>query len=179
MFSLSLLMLGSMHAVKVTHLLHHRRCMSDEDVEAASARMSAVKAILVGPLFPVRLHRAALRAASPRERRWIHAELMAGAAWVRLALGLLELKPLRYHILAMAAGQCLTAFFAVWTVHHDCDRLRFIARTLRGRLNNVISFNMFLHVEHHLYPRVPTCHLARMAERLDAAVPELQQKRVF
>ena len=104
---------------------------------------------------------------------------MAGAGWVGLALGLLELKPLHYHILAMAAGQCLTAFFAVWTVHHDCDRLRFIARTLRGRLKNVISFNMFLHVEHHLYPRVPTCHLARLAERLDAAAPELQQKRVF
>jgi hypothetical protein len=33
----------------------------------------------------------------------------------------------------MAAGQYLTAFFAVWTVHHPCEAARGpIARTIRG-----------------------------------------------
>jgi fatty acid desaturase len=79
----------------------------------------------------------------------------------------------------MATGQCLAGFFAVWTVHHDCDRAHFIARTLRGRLKNLCSFGMFYHIEHHLFPQVPTCHLAHLAERLDAAAPELQTKQVF
>ena len=30
--------------------------------------------------------------------------------------------PLRAHVATMIVGQCFTAFFAVWTVHHDCDR---------------------------------------------------------
>jgi hypothetical protein len=45
----------------------------------------------------------------------------------------LDVAWLRYHVVAMAAGQCLTAFFAVWTVHHPCEAARGpIARTIRG-----------------------------------------------
>jgi fatty acid desaturase len=179
LFVLSVVMLGSMHAVRINHLRHHKHCMDDEDVEAYSARLPAWRALLVGPLFPLRLHRKALEVATPRQRAWIVAELLAGAAAVGLVFGLLDVAALRYHVLAMAVGQCLTAFFAVWTVHHDCDRSHHIARTLRGRCKNLLSFSMFFHVEHHLYPRVPTCHLAALAERLDRAAPELQAKRVF
>src|SRR5262245_58663393 len=39
MFVLSVVMLGSMHAVQITHLRHHRFLMADDDVEAASARL--------------------------------------------------------------------------------------------------------------------------------------------
>jgi fatty acid desaturase len=85
---------------------------------------------------------------------------------------------LEYHVAAMAAGQCLTAFFAVWTVHHDCDHRPF-ARTLRNRLKSAIAMDMFFHVEHHLFPRVPTCRLARLAERLDRVAPELARKKVY
>ena len=72
-----------------------------------------------------------------------------------------------------------TAFFAVWTVHHGCDRHHFIARTLRGKAKNLVSYQMFRHVEHHLYPAVPTCHLRELSDRLDAAAPELQTMQVF
>jgi len=98
---------------------------------------------------------------------------------VVVVFAVLDVAALKYHVIVMAAGQCLTAFFAVWTVHHDCDRSHFIARTLRGWLKNALTFSMFFHVEHHLFPKVPTCHLGRLAQRLDDAAPELQQKRVF
>jgi fatty acid desaturase len=93
--------------------------------------------------------------------------------------GVLEIPALRYHAMAMAVGQCLTAFFAVWTVHHHCDRSQYIARTLRSRVKNMVTFNMFLHVEHHLFPRVPTCHLPQLSTRIDQAAPDLKQKMVF
>jgi fatty acid desaturase len=179
MFVLSVLMLGSMHAVQVNHLQHHKHCMDDDDVEALSARMSGLLAILFGPVFPILLHVNAIKLANCRQRRWIVAELLANAVWIGLVFGLLDVPALRYHVVAMAIGQCLTAFFAVWTVHHDCDRFHFIARTLRSRLKNFASFSMFFHVEHHLFPRVPTCHLSILAERLDKAAPELQEKKVF
>ena len=85
----------------------------------------------------------------------------------------------RYHVCAMIAGQCLTSFFAVWTVHHDCEREGAFARTLRGVLKNVATYSMFFHVEHHLFPAVPTRHLPQLAERLDKAAPELTRLRVF
>jgi fatty acid desaturase len=179
MFVLSVLMLGSMHAIQVVHLRHHQLCMSDDDVEAMSARMSGLRALLLGPWFPWRLHCKALEVATVRQRHWILFELLANVVWIVVVFGWLDWAALRYHVLAMAVGQCGTAFFAVWTVHHDCDRSHFIARTLRTRWKNRISFGMFFHVEHHLFPRVPTCHLPALAERIDRWAPELQEKQVF
>ena len=84
-----------------------------------------------------------------------------------------------YHIIAMTIGQCLSGFFAVWTVHHDCDRSHYIARTIRNPYKAFVTYNMFYHVEHHLFPSVPTCHLPELAKRLDGAAPELKSKLVF
>jgi len=175
---LSAVMLGSMHAIRLTHLHHHRHCLGEDDVEASSARLSAWSALASGPAFPVRLHLAAWRLAPPRQRRWIAAELAITALTVPLVVGVLELPVLTYHVVSMAAGQCLTAFFAVWSVHHDCDERPF-ARTLRNRLKSAIAMDMFFHVEHHLFPRVPTCRLARLAARLDRVAPELSRRHVF
>ena len=179
MVLLSALMLGSMHAVQFNHLRHHKHCLDDDDVEGSCARMPGWLVLLSGPLFPLRMHWHALRLSGTRQRLWIVAELLANVAVVLLVFVVLDIGALRYHVLAMAAGQCLAGFFAVWTVHHGCDRSHFIARTSRGRLMNFLTFSMFLHTEHHLYPRVPTCRLLELAERLDEAAPELQTKRVL
>src|SRR5947207_14799544 len=58
LFVLSLVMLGAMHAVQWNHLRHHRHCLATDDIEAMGARGSAWRAILLGPLFPIRLHQA-------------------------------------------------------------------------------------------------------------------------
>ncbi len=172
LFVLSLVMLGSMHAVKWNHLRHHRSCLAADDIEAMGARGSAWRAILLGPRFPVRLHRAALAGAPTHERRWILAELVGNLAVVGLVAGVLPERILLYHLSAMAIGQCLTAFFAVWTVHHDCAEAAPPARTIRHRVRSFITFNMFFHLEHHLFPQIPTAHLPMLARRLDATVPQ-------
>lgn len=178
MFSLSVLMLSSMHAVQWNHLRHHRHCMDDEDVEALSARMPGWKAILIGPYFPFMLHKAALQLAKPVVRRWVLFELAAIALFVS-AVFAWGAPLLVYHVIAMTIGQCLSGFFAVWTVHHDCDRSHYIARTIRNPFKAFVTYNMFYHVEHHLFPSVPTCHLPELARRLDGAAPELKSKLVF
>jgi fatty acid desaturase len=179
LFLLSVLMLSSMHSLQQTHLHHHKHCLDEEDVEAASAGMPAWKAVLFGPAFYILIQRRGVALAKVAQKRWIRAEFAAMAAWLLLAFLVLDLAILKYHAFAMLSGQCLTAFFAVWTVHHDCDRSHYIARTLRSPLKSFIVFDMFYHVEHHLFPKVPTCHLAQLSRRLDAAAPELQQKRVW
>ena len=92
---------------------------------------------------------------------------------------LTEWLPLRAHVLTMLAGQCFTAFFAVWTVHHDCQPIGRLARTQRGWLKNVVSYDMFHHVEHHLFPAVPTCHLPELSRRLDRVAPDYKALTVF
>ena len=179
LFILSALMLGSMHAVQFNHLQHHRSCLEDDDVEARSARMPWWKALLWGPVFPILLHRTALRGARTRQLRWIHAELALNATIVAAVFFALPLAALRYHVIAMLIGHCLTAFFAVWTVHHDCEPTHEIARTLRNPLKSAIAFDMFFHVEHHLFPKVPTCHLPELARRMDRVAPELNRKQVY
>lgn len=169
-FALSVLMLGSNHAVKVTHLLHHRECLGANDIEGRNARVSGLRAILCGPAFPVRVHAYALRHADAATRRWILAELAVSILWIGLVFGVLHSPVATYHVCAMLAGQWLAGFFCVWTVHHDCDNAPAGARTERNRLVNRLSFNMLLHLEHHLYPAVPTCHLPELARRLDRAV---------
>ena len=174
---MSVLMLGSMHAVQFNHLRHHAHCMADDDVEAMSAKMPAWRALVSGPLFPVRLHAAAWRLSSTRVRRWMLLELALTAGVVAAAWGQ-DAEWLRYHVVAMAVGQCLTSFFAVWTVHHDCDEQSF-ARTIRGALKGLVTYEMFYHLEHHLFPAVPTRRLPELARRLDVVAPDLARHRVF
>jgi fatty acid desaturase len=178
MFVLSVVMLGSMHAVQITHLRHHRFLLADDDVEAMSARLRWWQAILIGPLFPIRLHRKAVQCANRRQLTWIIGEVLANAVVIGVVWLLLPPSVLRYHTCAMAVGQCLTSFFAVWTVHHDCDR-HSVARTVRSRVKSFLTYGMFFHLEHHLFPRVPTSRLSVLASRLDQTVPGLRGRRVF
>jgi len=166
--ALSGLMLTSMHAVQATHLHHHRHCLGEEDVEAGHANERWWRVLLQGPLHVLRIHRAALEMAGGQKRAWIVAEILLAS--VIAAAGLAGLLPgfLRWHVAAMLVGECFTGFFAVWTVHHGCDETS-VARTQRGWLKNFVSYSMFYHLEHHLFPAVPTCHLPELARRLDEA----------
>jgi len=174
---LSVLMLASMHAVRVTHLHHHRHCLDEEDEEARHAAWAWWKVLVMGPVLIVRLHAAAWKLARGRERAWIAGELAGAALALGLAWGVGSGAWL-WHCGAMAAGECMTGFFAVWIVHRGCEPDGQIARTQRGWLKNVVSYSMFYHLEHHLWPAVPTCHLPRLAERLDVVAPVVRGRQV-
>jgi fatty acid desaturase len=175
----SVLMLGSMHAVQFSHLRHHARCLSKDDVESKSARMSGWLALIFGFVFPVLLHWNALRHAKEPTRRWMAAELWANALWLWLAIHVMDDPVVRYHLGAMAAGQCLTAFFAVWTVHRGCHPSDNLARTLRRPIVNFLTMDMFFHVEHHLFPLVPTSQLPKLSARLDHVSPKYREMTVL
>ena len=175
---LSVLMGWPLHAVKVNHLRHHAHCMEPEDLEALSARMRGWQAIAVGPLFPPMLLVAGLWHGKRRERLWILGESLAVAALITAALTM-PVDWLRYHVAAMLLGEALTAFFAVWTVHHDCPSDGVFARTQDSWVKNALTWHMFLHLEHHLFPAVPTCNLKELAARVDAVAPDIRVKQVF
>jgi len=179
LFALSACMLASMHAVQASHLHHHRHCLEAHDAEGATARLKWWQAIIVGPLFIWRLHLSAWGLSPGRKRRWIVAEMVTVAAVVICAILARDFHGLRWHVAAMAVGECLTGFFAVWTVHRGCDTQGAIARTQRGHWVNRLSYGMFYHSEHHLFPLVPTCHLGTLAERIDRASSEFADQQVM
>jgi len=175
----SAVMLGSMHAIRLTHLVHHRSCLDHEDIEGRSARMTALRSILSGPVLFLVKHAKAWGLGADGDRRWIAVELLINVVLLVLVFGLLDIPELKYHVLAMGAAQWLFPFFSVWLVHRGCDASHVVARTLRGRLKNLVFAEMLYHAEHHLFPAVPTCRLARLAERIDRAAPELSRSGVF
>lgn len=183
---LSVLMLASMHAVQATHLHHHRHCLEDDDIEAGHVGLPWWRAVLFGPVFAARLHLSAWRMTRGAKRGWIAGELCAVVGVIALVLWMTVEgaggrvgEAAFWHIAAMVTGECLTAFFAVWIVHHGCEAEGQIARTQRGWLKSVMSYSMLYHLEHHLFPAVPTCHLDRLAARLDVVMPEVREKQVM
>jgi fatty acid desaturase len=172
------LMMLPLHAVKVTHLEHHRHCLGEGDIEGEAGRKSFWGVLAYGPRFPIDVMRAAWREGGANIRGWIAAELaLIGVVWIAaLTTGW---PALIYHAIAMTAGECFTAFFAVWIVHRGTEDHVYPARTQRGWLRNRISYFMFLHAEHHLFPSVPTFRLGELARRLDKVAPEIAGKQVI
>lgn len=170
--ALSALMLGSNSAIAFNHLRHHAHVGRPEDVEGKCGRMSGLRVLLYGPLFPLELWGTAWLMGGPALRRRMALDLALNLAVAALAFASAA-PALLYHLAAMAVAQCLTAFFAVWITHRGCHGEALVARSQRSALVNFATYNMFLHLEHHLFPAVPVKRLARLARRLDALAPDI------
>lgn len=178
LLALTLTMLCSTHAIRHTHLAHHRDPLGEGDEEGGWARQAGWRALFLGPLFSIRTHAQALRTGSRRTRRWVIAELLLiSTIWMGAAAS--DSAWLRYHVVAMIGSNALVGFFAVWSVHHGCDARGVFARTERRRWANLLTVNLLYHVEHHLYPAVPANRLPELARRLDEAAPEWTAVKVL
>lgn len=174
----SLLMIVSIHAVKFNHIRHHKYCLSDEDYEGKSAGMTWYGAILYGPIHIFLIHKITLKLGNKKYRKNVLAELISILIFVSIVF-YFNIHFLIYHIIVMIIGEFLMAFFAVWTVHHDTEEHPELARTQRQGWKNKITFSMFYHLEHHLFPSIPTIKLPELAQRIDEALPEIEKKSTF
>ncbi|MEO6688108.1 MAG: fatty acid desaturase [Dokdonella sp.] len=168
MFALSALLGGSMHAIEVTHLRHHRDCLADDDVEGRIARLGFWRALLDSPRYPLAIHRAALRHGSSRQRRWIVAEL-AVVAFTQALVWRNGGALLQGIAVSLYVANACAAIPGIWFVHRGCRHGdNAIARSTRSRWLAWLTIDMFHHAEHHAFPAVPTCHLHELARRFDA-----------
>lgn len=169
LFGMGVLMLQSGHAFRYNHLFHHTHCLDHDDLEGAPARMDLWHALLSGPGYLPKLWHKALREAGPRERRWIVAELACavGVAGVAVWLSDWSMGPLLY---------CALVYVGTWAYPLSTAYLPHYrpgatpleqARTVRGTLLPALFLNLTYHLEHHLYPQVPSMNLHRLAARLD------------
>ncbi|MFI5906008.1 fatty acid desaturase [Dactylosporangium sp. NPDC051541] len=168
LFCFGLVLLESGHAYRASHLQHHRRFPHDDDPEGYPARISAVAAVFYGPVFLARLWWWAFHSAR-KDRGWLLAE--AAALPVAVVAGIL-LWPHTPAVLAYVVMAVVGSWvYPLLTVHlpHDQhgDSALTQTRTLRGRIVPAVFLELTYHLEHHLYPQVPSHHLAELGRRLD------------
>ncbi len=173
---IGLLVLESGHAYKVSHWQHHRRFPNDDDPEGDPARMPMWRAMLEGPIFLFRLWSWAWRRA-PQERTWLVLEAGWFSAFIMIAVAVW---PQTHTLLAYAILVVVGSWvYPVLTVHlpHNVKgrNALFQTYTLRGRMIPKIFLELTYHLEHHLYPAVPSHHYAELSKRLQ---PYLQQHGV-
>jgi fatty acid desaturase len=174
----SVLLMVSIHAVKFNHIRHHKYCLTEQDYEGKSASMTWYGAILYGPIHTFLIHKVTFELGNKNYRLNVLLELTSIAIFAAIVF-YFNIHFLIYHIIIMVIGEFLMAFFAVWTVHHDTHDTPEFARTQRGDWKNKITFSMFYHLEHHLFPAVPTIKLPELARRIDAALPDIEKKQTF
>jgi len=174
----SIFLMASIHAVKFNHIRHHKYCLTDDDYEGKSARMTCYGAILYGPVHMFLIHKVTLQLGNRNYRKNVLLELFSITIFTFIVF-YFHIDFLTYHIIIMIIAEFLMAFFAVWTVHHDTEESPEFARTQRGDWKNKITFSMFYHLEHHLFPAVPTIKLPELARRIDIALPDIEKKQTF
>ena len=97
------------------------------------------------------------------------AELCAAILGIVIAILVLPwtAAPLTYCVF-MYIGSCLYPVTTAWLPHFKPDsRILGQARSLRGKIIPALLFNLSYHLEHHLYPQVPSYNLPQLADRLD------------
>jgi beta-carotene hydroxylase len=162
--AIELLTLRSGHAYRWTHLHHHARFPSSDDIEGAAAAMPWWRALLDGVTLQPRLWAAALRHRGAH-RPWAIAE--ASAIIVMLMFAATNLT-FGVYALLLIAGSWIFPFVTSYLVHdpHGADELS-RTRLFRGRMLSLVAFEHLYHLEHHLFPQVPHQRWPELARRLD------------
>lgn len=171
LFLLGAPILESGHAYRLTHLEHHRIFPSHEDLEGEAAHQPVWRVILEGPTFLPRVWMWAWRRAArrPEQRRWLLLEAFLPAFGLALGFALL---PYTAAVLAYAVAVLISSwFYPLFAVHlphrHFGEDRVSHAWTLRGQLIPRLFLPLAFHLEHHLYPMVPSHNLPLLAKRLE------------
>jgi len=176
LFALGAVVLESGHAYRATHHQHHRVFPGPDDPEGDPARLSLGSAILYGPLFLPRLWWwAFLRNRGRRPQRlWLLGEATTAVGFLVGAVLLYSVTPalLVYSVL-MIVGSWTYPLLTVHLPHrHYGETPLTQTHTLRGRIVPALFLELTYHLEHHLYPRVPSHNLPELSRRLDPFLKE-------
>lgn len=167
--AISVVLGGATHVLAHTHRIHHRCCLADDDLEGRAASYGFWQALWRSPLYPLRIHVAALRDGGRVLRCWIVCELSAVVLVQAAIWWWLDVHALKVASLTLFVANGLVPMIGIWAVHRGCHGTAHMARTSRSRALNSLVVSMFFHDEHHRYPMVPTRRLAELARRIDAS----------
>jgi beta-carotene hydroxylase len=169
LFVMGLVLLESGHAYRITHHRHHSTFPGDDDPEGYPAKMSLLGAIFYGPVFLWRLWLWAFQRSQLRQRLWLLVEVLVPVSALVGGIILWPVTPalLIYAVMAII-GSWVYPLLTVYLPHKDYgDTPLTQTHTLRGRIVPALFLELTYHLEHHLYPQVPSHNLPELARRLD------------
>ena len=174
LFLMGAVLMESGHAYRITHHRHHHAFPAEEehdDPEGYPAHISLLGAIFYGPIFLVRLWLWAweMSAEKPRQRLWLLIEGLL--PWLTFVIGLAVWNTTPYLLwyVAMAiVGSWVYPLLTVYLPHKDFgDTPLTQTHTLRGTIIPAMFLELTYHLEHHLYPQVPSHNLKKLSQRLN------------
>jgi len=175
-----MLILESGHSYKVTHHLHHRNFPNKTDPEGEPAKNGFVKSLLIGPFYIPKLfiwaYSYSLKKKDFRMIRWMRLEALFFGMFLLIGVLLLpETKAVLTYGLMVVVGGWFYPMITVYMPHRKYNGKE-LGNTIRykGKLTSYLFINQIFHLEHHLYPHVPTCNLKKLSERLS---PYLDKNR--
>ena len=166
--AIELLTLRSGHAYRESHLNHHARFPSQDDLEGAASAMSIPESLIDGVTLQFRIWYHAVRK-SRVDRGWMYGEAIAIVTILILSIAVVPctLFPLAYCALVVG-GSWIFPVVTSW-IPHDAkgDSELTKTRLYRGKVIRLIAMDHLYHLEHHLYPQVPHHKWPELARRLD------------
>ncbi len=171
LFAMGVVLLESGHAYRTTHHRHHSIFPGDDDPEGYPAKMSLFGALIYGPVFLCRLWIWAFQRNHGifTQQLWLLIEGVIPILAIFGGIVLWNVIPavLIYVVMAIV-GSWIYPLLTVYLPHKDYgDTPLTQTHTLRGHLIPALFLELTYHLEHHLYPQVPSHHLAELARRLD------------
>jgi fatty acid desaturase len=151
-------MLMSGHALRRSHLEHHKHPLADGDIEGEAARYPFHVALLLSPRTTIRWTTESYRLAHPRERRAIVVETFATTAITVLLL----VTGSAVCQLYVATALTMRLFMGVWAsnlTHRTPHWLVACARPFE-KLGSVLAKSLVHHELHHRRPAIPCARLA-------------------
>ena len=179
LFTLGALVLESGHAVRVTHLAHHARGGGLDDPESYVDLLPLRGLLVEVPRYRFRLWSFGWRHGTGAERRWVSVEAtLVGAAFAVAATGPVGGAARLYALLCLAAGWAFPLVSATGP-HTDWGRDHSVhAHRVRGRWLPRLLLGLSFHVEHHLWPDVPSHRLPALAHAADPVLAAAGIKEV-
>lgn len=169
LFILGAILLASGHSYRMTHLRHHSVFPGPDDPEGDPARMTFWRAVLHGPAFLPLLWIWSFRRASAAQRRWLLAEAVFAVSFVACGVLLLPVtKAVLLYSGLVYSGAWVFPLLTVHLPHRNYGDSPFTqTHTMRGWVIPKLFLELTYHLEHHLYPQVPSHNLARLSKQLE------------
>jgi beta-carotene hydroxylase len=171
LFILGAILFESGHAYRATHSQHHRVFPAPDDPEGDPARMSFWRAVVHGPLFLPTLWLWAFQRSRGSDRPWLLLEAVwCVAGVVGAALFGTVVPAFSLYVLLAIIGSWVYPLLTVHLPHrHYGDSPLNQTHTLRGFVIPKLFLELTYHLEHHLYPQVPSHNLPALSRRLEPA----------
>ncbi|MCA9094184.1 MAG: fatty acid desaturase [Planctomycetaceae bacterium] len=170
LFIFGALLLESGHAYRSTHSRHHTVFPGSDDPEGYPAHISFWQAVIYGPVFLPRLWlwAYARNKGNHRERRWLISEAIFPLVVVLIGLILWPVTyGLIWYVVLVIVGSWVYPLLTVHLPHrHFGDTPLNQTHTLRGIIIPALFLELTYHLEHHLYPQVPSHNLPELSRRL-------------